>query len=88
MRQDPTPTISRNSRDYETNDVAALESHRLSPIVLLLVFFYCKASISKYLWILRYNTEIIRASSVALANPSNKLHEYYPSISHRASVVR
>jgi hypothetical protein len=25
MRQDPTPTVSRNTRDYETNDVAAAE---------------------------------------------------------------
>lgn len=88
MRQDPTPTVNRNSRDYETNDVAAAESHRLSPIVLLPVFFHCKASISKYLWILRYNRAIIRASSVAFANPSNRLHEYYASISHGASVVR
>jgi hypothetical protein len=30
MRQDPTPTVSRNSRDYETNDVPAAASHRLS----------------------------------------------------------
>jgi hypothetical protein len=30
MRQDPTPTVSRNSRDSETNDESAAEDSMVS----------------------------------------------------------